>query len=389
MKERVQKKQNTGLPINTPILLTSLAFGILAFLLPIYSKRIDASALEIGWLFSIFSITTLLLRPLIGRAIDKYGRKRFFVAAMFFYAVALGLFAISSTMTMLYIARLVQGIASSLMWISAYAIAADMATSENRGVIYGQLDESNARGALIGAFFGFYFLGQFPMDEGWVYLFLLYALFAIMAGYFAYRDVPETLPQKEDNLIEQKEKVSPFIYKIMVIVFITGLSSSMITPLLLIFLQDRFTTDIGQLAMAFIPAAIVYSVLPSKMGKFSDKYGRITLISLGLFSAGVISFFIPNLPSLTWLIVLWVFEAVGMTMALPALDALVSDISGSSVRGRGYGMYTFAGSLGAVFGPLLGGVLYDNISHSAPFYLNGIVLIITSLLAIILLRTKT
>jgi len=51
--------------LQRPILLGSLAFGILGFVLPIYGKQLGASALEIGGLFSAFSIMTVLLRPLV------------------------------------------------------------------------------------------------------------------------------------------------------------------------------------------------------------------------------------------------------------------------------------------------------------------------------------
>lgn len=59
------------------IMLGSFAFGIMSFILPIYSKRIGGDALAIGGLFSIFSIVTLILRPFIGKGLDRYGRKIF------------------------------------------------------------------------------------------------------------------------------------------------------------------------------------------------------------------------------------------------------------------------------------------------------------------------
>jgi len=74
-------------------------------------------------------------------------------------------------------------------------------------------------------------------------------------------------------------------------------------------------------------------------------------------------------------VVLWVVEAIGLTAAAPAQEALVADLTGNDVRGTGYGLYTFAASLGATFGPLIGGWLYDTMGHAVPFYLNGMVLL--------------
>jgi MFS family permease len=163
----------------------------------------------------------------------------------------------------------------------------------------------------------------------------------------------------------------------------------MIGPLLMIFLQDRFTTHIETLALAFIPSALVYSFLPSHMGRLSDRFGRVPLMAMGLAASGLVSLLLPGLTSLVWLISLWVVEAIGLTAAAPAQEALVADLTGSDVRGTGYGLYTFAASVGATFGPLIGGWLYDAAGHATPFYLNGIVLLAGTLAVWVLLRGKS
>ncbi|MCB2356755.1 MFS transporter [Clostridium estertheticum] len=96
-------------------MLGSFAFGLMSFILPVYSKIIGGNALVIGGLFSIFSVVTLILRPLIGRGIDKYGRKIFFVSAFFFYAISMLMFSYATNIRLLYISRFIQAIGSSFM----------------------------------------------------------------------------------------------------------------------------------------------------------------------------------------------------------------------------------------------------------------------------------
>ncbi|MDO5794936.1 MAG: hypothetical protein Q4Q00_12205, partial [Turicibacter sp.] len=55
--------------------LTSLSGGVLSFLLPIYSKTMDMSAIQITGLFSWISFILIILRPIIGSLIDKVGTK--------------------------------------------------------------------------------------------------------------------------------------------------------------------------------------------------------------------------------------------------------------------------------------------------------------------------
>ena len=124
-KSDVEKKP--ALPLRLPILLGCLGFGFLWFALPIYSKILGASALEIGGMFSVFSLTIALLRPWIGIASDKLGRKLFFIAALVCYSASMVIFSMANNILELYAGQIVSGIGSAMMFISAYTMATDLA----------------------------------------------------------------------------------------------------------------------------------------------------------------------------------------------------------------------------------------------------------------------
>jgi MFS family permease len=360
---------------------------MLTFLLPIYAKHLGASALEIGGLFAIFALMTVLVRPMVGWALDRFGRKGFFVGGLVGYAGAMGLFAVARDVTVLYLARLVQGISASLLWISAYTIATELTSPEGRGRAVGQVDEARARGALAGALVGFTLLGMLSGLRGWSVLFAGYAALAATGAWLAWKDIPATHPRQLVPGDGGRIAFRPLV-KLMVVVFIAGLSAAMLSPLLLIFLQDKFTTDIGLLALAFLPAALVHSLLPSRLGRLSDRFGRPPLMALGLLGSGLVSLLMPDLPHLGWLIGLWVVEAVGEATAAPATEALVADLTGRELRGRGYGLYTLVAGLGATAGPLLGGWVYDAVGHAAPFYVNGGVLLASAVWVLLVLGRR-
>ncbi len=374
--------------MQTAVLLSSLSFGILGFVLPIYGKQLGASALEIGMLFSVFSLMTLILRPVVGRGVDRYGRKPFFVSGIACYAVAMGLFALASNLGLLYLARLMQGVGASLLWISAYTLATELNSSASRGQAVGGVDGASARGALLGALVGYGVLPQLGLDVGWTLLFAGYALAAAYGAWLGWKQVPET---RREQLTSDThaQGISSGLIRLMLIVGVTALSTALVGPLLMVFLQDKFTTDVGTLAWAFLPAAIIYGVLPSRAGRLSDRFGRAPLMAIGLAGSGLVSLLFPVLPNILLLVLLWAVEAIGLTMATPAQEAMVADLTGSDVRGQAYGIYTFAASLGATIGPLLGGWLYDQLGHAIPFYVNGIVLIVSAALVLLLLGGKT
>ncbi len=371
--------------IHYPILLSSLAFAFLEFFLPIYGKELGASAVQIGGLFSIWAIAVALLRPLVGIGLDRLGRKIFFVAAIVCFAGSMLIFAFAVDILGLLSGQLLRGLGSAMMWISAYTIATDLAAADQRGGAVGHVDEATARGQLFGGVAGFVLISILPDEVGWQTVFLVYAALAALGAYFGWKNVPETRPTAISK-DERAEKLSTQLYKLMTIVFVTAASSSMIRPIFLIFLQDHFTTDVATLVLAIIPSGIVSSYLPSRLGRLSDRFGRTKLMAVGLVGSGLLSFFLPLLPSIALLAVLWTIESVGWAIAAPAEEALVADLTGRSLRGRGYGLYTLAASLGAFAGPLLGGWLYDTVGERTPFYLNGVVLLIGALLVLIMFR---
>lgn len=373
--------------LKTSIMLGSFAFGFMSFILPIYSKRIGGNALTIGGLFSIFSIVTLILRPFIGKGIDKYGRKIFFVIAFLFYGISMFLFSCSTNVISLYVSRFIQAIGASFMWISAYSIAVDIANDEKRGSAIGQVDGASSKGALYGALIGFVLLSNFTLMRGWSILFKGYAILSIAAGYIAYKYIPETKTMSSEQTKPGCNRLNSNFTKLLLIVFINSISASMLSPLLMIYLQDRFTTNIRTLATAFIPAALVYAFLPSRLGGISDKFGRIMPMVIGLIGSGIVSLGFTHMYSIEVLVILWVLESIGAVMASPAEEAFVSDIVGKDIRGSAYGLYLFISSLGAVIGPLIGGWLYDSFGHAIPFYLNGIILLSDALLVLILFKS--
>jgi MFS family permease len=170
------------------------------------------------------------------------------------------------------------------------------------------------------------------------------------------------------------------------IVLLTGASSAMVWPLLMIFLQDVLQADVGALVTAYLPAALVGSFLPSRMGWIADRLGRKGPMIAGLAVGALASALIPHLGSIIALTVLWGVESLGYAASLPAERAFVADIAGEDVRGTSYGLYTFAYYLGGALGPLAGGWLYDNVGHAMPFYLNTTILILGALLVAVVLR---
>ena len=391
-----------------PVLLCSLSFLVLSFLLPIYAQRLGADALDIGGLAATVAVIMVLVRPFVGWALDHYGRRGFFVGGLLCYTAALVVFALASDVRTLYMARLLQGLGAACTWIAAYTIAVELATVTERGEALGQVDGASDRGGFYGAMMALALLSWFSFQIGWKVLFLVYAVCAGVGVWLAWRMVPET-PYRRPSAIQLtpgtahpwlKSLVSAFIPKafvasvsrplfyLLAVVFVTKASVAMVSPLLLVFLQHKFTTNMWLLALTYLPASFVLGFLPARLGRLSDNLGRVPLVVIGLSVSGIASLLVPELPDLVWLTVCFTCNAIGIVTAAPAQKALVGDLTARQGWGTAYGLYAFAGSLGTAIGPLLGGWLYESLGRPVPFYANGIVLLASAGSMLLLVRRR-
>jgi DHA1 family multidrug resistance protein-like MFS transporter len=373
------------------IFWVSFPFGILSFVLPIYGKELGATALEVGGFFSVISLVPVIVRPVLGRVLDRLGRRPFLLLGLLGYVVAIVMFCLADTVWLLTVARFVQGLGQAFLWLSAYTIVADVAIEAGRGRDFGSIDEAVNRGAIVGTTGGFFIVfsleGSFDLswEQIWFWLFVAYTVPALLALWIGWRGVKETRPQATTRPIESRA-ISSQLLALMGIVFVTGASTSMVWPLLMIFLQDTLGADVEALAWAYLPAALITAFLPSRMGRIADRWGRKKPMIAGLLIGALASALIPHLRSIVPLIGLWALESLGYTASVPAERAFVADIAGEDTRGTSYGLYTFAYFLGATVGPLAGGWLYDNLGHAKPFYLNTGVLLVGALLVAMALR---
>jgi len=215
--------------------------------------------------------------------------------------------------------------------------------------------------------YGFTLVGFMPLAAAWVWAFAGYAVVAACGWGVAMLRVGES---RAAHVAPSRQPVqwSRPLRRMLVIVFLSAFASALIEPLYLLFLKNKFDLHIYVLALAFLPAGLVFAVLPRYSGQWS--------------LAGAVSIALTFWPVLWGVAASYVLFAAGWAMASPAEEALVADLAPAAARGRIMGAKEAASGVGAALGPLLGGYVYDAWAPTAAFTLNGLLLLLTALLAL-------
>jgi len=123
--------------LKLPLLLGSLPLTMLPFLLPLYAKQLGATALGIGGLFAVAQGMMVLCRPVIGWGVDRWGRRGFCLVGLGGAAGAMGVCAVAGTLTTLYLAQLLNGLATACTWTAVYTLTSDLAPRPPTGKPWG------------------------------------------------------------------------------------------------------------------------------------------------------------------------------------------------------------------------------------------------------------
>jgi DHA1 family solute carrier family 18 vesicular amine transporter 1/2 len=349
--------------------------------LPDLAQRLGATPTMIGVLFGSFGITLLAVSVPMGAVSDAVGRKGPLVASAIGLAGATALFAFSGTLPWLFAARLLQGAADGVMWVTGFALIADLYGPGERGRVMGYVMSGTSVGFMLG-----------PSIGGWLYVaggirlpFLFVSGLSLIcaAGFLAMQ------PPVRDRSVH-----APSIWSVLRVgevarcvgfVVVAAMTFAMFEPVLPLFYSRSLGLSPVRVGLLFGSGAVASAVMPFIYGPLIAKWGgrRLTIIGLMLTAAGL-----PLLglaqgfrSAMLITVVVWMAAALITTPSL-AYMAEVTSFAGAAAYGIGYGVYNTAWAVGLLVGPTAGGFLFERLGFEhlmlgwAPF-----VIVMTILLA--------
>lgn len=139
--------------------------GIISGVMSFAGPEFDLTDMQSGWVVSSPSFAAMIAMLFSGRLSDKVGRKKILIFVAFFYALSALLSAYASSYEMLYIARMIGGLAFGAALILAPTYIAEISTSENRGKLV-SIQQLNIVLGFFAAFLSNYYFNKYNNAEG-------------------------------------------------------------------------------------------------------------------------------------------------------------------------------------------------------------------------------
>jgi MFS family permease len=134
--------------------------GIISGVMSYATPEFDLNDIQSGWVVSSPSFAAMIAMLFSGRLSDKIGRKKMLLFVAFLYAISAVFSAIAISYEMLYIARMIGGLAFGAALVLAPMYIAEISTAENRGKLVA-IQQLNIVLGFFAAFLSNYFFNKY------------------------------------------------------------------------------------------------------------------------------------------------------------------------------------------------------------------------------------
>lgn len=352
-------------------------FGSMYFLLPalpIYIVQLGGQESDVGLIMGTFTVTSVLLRPFVGRGVDNWQRKAFLLLGAAIFMLASLLYGLASSVPLLFLVRAFHGAGIACFTTAASTYIADIVPAARRGAAMGFYGMFSNIAMSVGPVLGGILMRGYTMA-------VLFGASAA-AGLFSLSVVALLRePRRPDSARPAGRSNQPLINRSALfpslIMFSLSLTYGTVLSFLPLLASNR---GIGSFEVFFTVFALSLIVVRAGAGEISDRLGRGAVVIPGMVMAAAGLYLLATAYSLQALLLAGVLYGLGFGAVNPALMALTVDRA--RLAGRGAAMATFSAAfdLGIGLGSVLLGYVLQ-LTSFAVMYLTGAAIVVLGSLA--------
>lgn len=362
------------------ILLDAIGIGIVIPILPEVIRRFGNNEIFVntyyGYFISIYAFMLFIASPFLGYLSDRFGRRPVLLVALCGAGLDYLLMAFAPNLTILFIGRIISGLAGASMTVAASYIA-DVSNDTNRTSNFGMIGAAFGIGFIIGPA-----LGGLVGSFGHNWPFILAAGLSLTNFIFGYFVLPESLPPEKRKTIINYSKLNPIKSVIRVLFyspiavlawafFLVSLAGQSHPSIWALYTHYKFgwsTLEIGisltVVGLAFgIGQGVTTRIIVPRIGELNAViFGSVALI---------INFLLYALVTKSWMIYAATSLLLFTNIVMPSLQSIIAKRTPSNEQGELQGTLVSITSLTSIIGPLLYTGLFSFFTQSGNFALPG------------------
>ena len=347
----------------TLVFLSQFAFysasSMLIPTLPIYLSRLGSREEAIGLMIGVFSVSSLLLRPSVGRLLSRVSERQVMIAGSLISGLASFAYLFALPFWPFFLVRGVQGVGYAFVSTGANTLIANMGPPERRGQTLSYFYVSfNIPFALAPAF-GMVLINRYDFVVLFLFSTGLYIVsLALVAGMGRSRAEPTAIPTHPRESFFNRENL-----RTSMVSFFMHVIWGTVTTFLPLYAVSHGVTNPG-LIFSVVAFMLIFGRVFA--GRVLDLYRRESIIlpCLVVYAiAMVILIFSRTFPMFMLMAVVW---GAGHSLFYPALVALAIERANSS-RGSLMATFTAASDLGVGLGPVIMGIILQHTSYPVMF----------------------
>lgn len=353
-------------------LLFSSSFNMIIPELPNYLSSLGGAAHK-GLIIALFTLTAGISRPFSGRLTDKWGRVPVMAIGSIVCVICGFLYPILSSVSGFFLLRLVHGFSTGFKPTATSAYIADIIPATRWGEALGMHGLCFSIGGAVGPAIGSYIALKYDLNT------MFYSSSA-----FAFLSIIIVMNMKET--LKEKNRFSPKMLKISRrdIIEVRVIPAAIVTLLsytaygVILTLIPDWSEHLGIVNKGlFFTAYTVASIgIRFISGKVADRYGRISVMKVGLVVVAISLLYLGFGNSIAQLVIGACLYGIGTGIFSPAVNAWTIDLSLPQYRGKAMATMYIALEAGIGGGALFAGYIYHDEILRIPYIFYGNALII-------------
>jgi len=319
--------------------------------IPLFVKELGATDQFVGIIVGVFTFSALIIRPYAGHALESKGRQFVYMFGLAIFVLSVGSFAFITSIAILIIMRMVQGIGWGFSTTAGGTIATDLIPPKRRGEGMGYFGLSGNLALAFGPALGLTLVGIISFTQ----LFLICAACGLAAFLLSskirYKQVEasehKTTTVKFD--IFEKTAIQPSLLLFFITFTFGGIATFL--PLHAI---ERGVTGIETY---FLVYALFLMLSRTFAGRIYDKKGHIYVFLPGTVFIFTAMLLLAWLPSITVLLIAAALYGLGFGSVQPALQAWAVDKAPGNRKGMANATFFSFFDLGIGLGAIIFGQL--------------------------------